>query len=591
MNPRERTLAAVLSGMIVLAVAGVAAWFFVLVPLNEKKLAADRLTGEVDKLRTDLRAAEKEAPRAAETKKRSLPADAGMAKREYAEMLGRVLQKAGVAPGYRVTEKSTDPAGTPTLGGGKKPAYQKVAFEMAFERADMWNVKDVLEGYYKLNVLQQITHLDIKVDTTPNQAGGKARVAGDRHDLMVKIGTEAIILDGAENRRTLLPVPTAFAAAAGGIGYYGVALNPEAGRNLTPLQLAQVLSPKNRDYSLMVLKDPFHGPLPPPPPMSLGKIADVAVKQGQKIDPIRVPVTADVDYVGKVNITATVEGGPFKGTEVKIDEVRKTLKLEPKEGELGTGTVTVVANAANGQKAERSFKVKVEEAAEKEPEVKVVAKEDIANEIVLIGVSIRSDGTATAFVRDKYNPLTYELEATARRVKVTQYEHFGQRKKRNAAYRPDAENGLDIDDDGNTGTKRNFKVVSVDDGGLVVEDLKPGGEAPKAADPKAAKGGGAVKVVPGAKAPPPVKAPPAKEPPAPADALAGAVGPAAAARPKATGPFLYRWSPGQSLARLTPLSAEEARRVLSRSAASGPVGAAAVTVPSSDDPITPPAGN
>lgn len=588
MNARERTLAAVLMGMIVVAVAGGAAWLFVLVPLGEKNQAADKLGTEVDKLRADLATSRKDAPRAAEAKKRSLPADAAIAKREYAEMLSRVLQKAGIAPGYRVTEKTVDNAGTPSFAGTKKLVYQKVSYELAFERADMWNVKDVLEGYYKLNVLQQITHIDIKVDTSPNQAGGTKLKAGDRHDLVVKIGTEAIILDGAENRRTLLPVPTAFAGVGGGLGYFGVSLNPEAGRGLTPLQLAPVLATRPRDYSLLVLKDPFHGPLPPPPPMSLGKMADFAVKQGQKIDPIRVPVTADVDYVGKVSLTAVVEGGPFKGTEVKIDETRKTLLLSPKTGETGTGTVTVYAKAANGQKAERSFKVRIDE-PEKEPEPKVVLKDDISGEIVLIGVTVRSDGTATAFVRDKYNPLTYELEASPRRVKVTQYEHIGQRKKRNAAYRPDltTENGFDIDDDGNTGTKRNFKVVSVDDGGLVVEDVKPGGEVPKAPDVKAVKG--APPMVKGA--PMLVKAPPAKAQPAPADGLAGVVGPAAAARPKATGPFLYRWAPGQPLSRLTPLPAEEARRVLAQSAKSGPVGAAAVSVPSSDDPITPKAGN
>jgi len=576
MNARERTLAVVLIGLIVLAAAGAAAWLFVLVPLGEKSQAADKIGADVDKLRAELTAARKEAPRLAETKKRSLPADAAVAKREYAEMLSRVLQKANVAPGFRVTEKTPDTAGTPLMPGpGKKAAYQKVAYELSFERADMWNVKDVLEGYYRLNVLQQITHLDIKVDTTPNQAGGKAKVAGDRHDLVVKIGTEAIILDGAENRRTLLPVPTAFAGLGGGLGYYGVALNPEAGRALTPLQLAPVLATRTRDYSLLVLKDPFHGPLPPPPPMSLGKIGDIAIKVGEKLDPVRVPVTADVDYVGKVSLTATVEGGPFKGTEVKVDDTRKTLRLEPKAGEVGTGTVTVVAKAANGQKAERSFKVRIDEPPPEKPEP-VVAKEDISAEIVLSGVSVRSNGTAVAFVRDKYNPHTYELEASARRVKVLQFWYTDKGvKKQNKAYRPDAENGLDIDDEGQTGTKRNFKVVSVDEDGLVVEDLAPAGAA-KAPDPKAVKAG------------PPVKAPPAKAVPAPADGLAAAVGPAAAARPKATGPFLYRWAPGQPLSRLTPLSAEEARRVLARSAASGPVGASAVSVPSSDDPIPAP---
>jgi hypothetical protein len=501
-----------------------------------------------------------------------------LARREYAEMLSRVLQKANVAPGYRVTEKTPDPAGTPVMpGAAKKLAYQKVAFEVSFDRADMWAVKDVLEGYYKLNLLQQITHLDIKVDTTPGQAGagGRAKAVTDRRDLVVKFSTEAVVLDNAEPRRTLLPVSPAFAGVGGWLGYNGVALNPEAGRGLAPLQLAQVLSTKNRDYSLMVLKDPFHGPLPPPPPLSLGKIADVAVKAGEKLDPVRVPVTGDVAYTGKVTLTATVEGGPFKGTEVKVDDTRKTLKLEPKEGETGTGTVTVVAQAANGQKAERTFKVKVEEAAAVE-EVKA-AKEDIAASIVLIGVSVRSDGTASAIVRDNYNPLTYELEATSRRVKVIQYEHLGQRKKQNKAYRPDP-NEFEIDDDGNTGTKRHFKVVGIDDGGLVVEDLKPAGEAK--ADPKAAKGA----PVKGA----PVKLAPPKA--APVDPLAAVAGPAAVGRPKATGPFLFRWAPGRSLAALAPVPPDEAKRILERSAASGPVGAAVPgAVPPSDAPVAAPA--
>jgi hypothetical protein len=432
MNPRERTLAAVLIGMIVLAAGGAAAYLLVLVPLGEKTRAADKLDADLDKVRAELTAARKDAPRLAVARKRSLPADPALAKREYAEMLARVLQKANVAPGYRVTEKTPDTAGVPNLPGvNKKPAYQKVAFEINFDRADMWNVKDVLEGYYRLNVLHQITHFEVKVDTTPGQAGGRAKAVSDRRDLVVKIGTEAIILDGAEPRRTLLPVPMAFAGAGGWLGYNGVALNPEAGRGLTPLQLAPVLSLKNRDYSLVVLKDPFHGPLPPPPPLSLGKIADVAVKAGQKLDPVRVPVAGDVDYLGKVSLSATVEGGPFKGTEVKIDDVRKTIKLEPREGETGTGTVTVVAKAANGQKAERTFKVKVEEAvAEAAPKE---TKEDIAGSIVLIGVSVRSDGTASAIVRDNYNPLTYELEATSRRVKVLQYEHLGELERREPA--------------------------------------------------------------------------------------------------------------------------------------------------------------
>ncbi len=587
MNPRERTLAAVLIGLMVLAVGGAAAFLLVVQPLGEKKSAADKLDGEVEKLRAERDAVRRDAPRLAVARKRSLPADPAGARREYHELLSRILHKANVAPGYKVSEKTPDNAGIPVFpGGGKKATYQKVAFEVSFDRADMWAVKDVLEGYYRLNILHQITHFEVRVDTTPGPAGTKAKATADRRDLAVKFSTEAIILDGAENRRTLLPVPTAFAGAGGWLGYNGVALTPEAGRGLAPVQLAQVLSPKNRDYSLLVKNDPFHGPLPPPPPLSLGRMADVAIKAGDKLDPIRVPVAGDADYLGKVTLSATVEGGPFKGTEVKIDDARKTLRLAPKEDETGTGTVTVVALAANGQKAERTFKVRVDEAA---PPPEPKAKEDISNEIVLISVSTASDGTASAVVRDNYNPLTYVLEASSRRVKVIQYEHLGQRKKQNKAYRPDP-NEFEIDDDGNSGTKRHFKVVAIDDGGLVLEDLKPAA-APKAPDPKVVKGG-----MPVRGGPPVVKGAPPKAAPAPspADGLAALAGSAAVGRPKTTGPLLYHWPHGRSLAALTPVPPDEARRILERAAASGPVGAAlapaeAPAVPvRSDDPVPAP---
>ncbi|MBN9523393.1 hypothetical protein J0H58_33590 [bacterium] len=588
MNPRERTLATVLIGLMVLAVGGAAAYLLVIQPLGQKTDAANKLDAELDTKRAEFAAINKDAPRLAVASKRSLPADPAGARREYHELLSRILHKANVATGYKITEKTPDNAGVPMFsGGGKKATYQKVAFEVSFDRADMWAVKDVLEGYYKLNILHQITHFEVKVDSTPGPAGTKAKATADRRDLAVKFSTEAIILDGAENRRTLLPVPTAFAAAGGWLGYNGVALTPEAGRGLAPVQLAQVLSPKARDYSLLVLKDPFHGPLPPPPPLSLGKMADVAIKANEKLDPIRVPVAGDPAYTGKVTLSATVEGGPFKGTEVKIDDARKTLKLAPKEGETGTGTVTVVAQSATGQKAERTFKVRIDEAA---PPPEGSAKEDIANEIVLISVSVASDGTASAIVRDNYNPLTYVLEASSRRVKVIQYEHLGQRKKQNKAYRPDA-NEFDIDDDGNSGTKRHFKVVAIDDGGLVVEDLKPGAP-PKAPDPKVVKGGGPVRGGP----PVAVKGAPPKAAPAPspADGLAALAGPAAVGRPKATEPLLYRWPHGRSLAALTQVPSDEARRILERAAASGPVGAALAPVEtpvvpvSSDDPVPAP---
>ena len=58
MNPRERTLAAVLIGLIALAVCGGAGYLFVLQPLAEKTSAADKLEADLEKTRADLTAAD-----------------------------------------------------------------------------------------------------------------------------------------------------------------------------------------------------------------------------------------------------------------------------------------------------------------------------------------------------------------------------------------------------------------------------------------------------------------------------------------------------------------------------------------------------
>jgi hypothetical protein len=567
MSSRERTLAVLLIALILTMAGGAAGYFLVYQPYQAKAGAAARLTRDVQDLEEKFEKVKRDKPRLDVARRQSLPADPYLARREYHEMLSRLLQQARIPLGYRVVEiKPSDAGGAVPLlpGTAKKPAYTKLAFEITFEKADMWAVHDFLVGYYKLDLLQQITAFEVKVE---EQAGaGRARNTADRRNLAGKLVTEALLLDGAENRRTLLPVSNAFAGVAGLAGATTVTLVPEMGRGLTPLQLAPVLATKGRDYTFIVQSDIFHGPLPLPSPLKLDKIEDVAVEVDKDIPPVKVPIKGD----GKVTIAATTDGKFLPADAVTVDQAARTLTITPPEGETGSSAVTVVVTADTGLETRTTsnvtFKVTVKESTAKKKELP-----DIADAIRLVITAARSDGTAAAIIRDNYNPHTYEIDVTpSGRVKVTKYWFNGPTKKRDKTYDP---NLLDISDEGMSATKRTFKVVAIDDTGLVLQDLKP--ETHKAPMPKAPGGPPAAS----GKGPGPGRFP---GPPGggmrdrmgqgPADPLAVALGaPAAAAQPPA--PVLYRWTTGKSLNLLTEVPKNEVREILRRAAETGPVGA------------------
>ena len=260
MTTRERTMAILLLGLIFLAGGGFLGYEFVYSPLQAKEAEAAKLQKDIDDLEPKVAKLRKDKKRLEVAKKRSLPPDEMVAKQEYGWMMEHLLRDANVPAGYSVTPEKVSEAVVRTAPGQapKKPPITRIAYKIEFKKADMWAVHDFLTGYYKLNLLHQITALNIKREEDATGAK-KANTVG-RSDLSVTLVTEAVIVDGADPRRTLLPVPTAFAAVGGWRGYQTVAKTPEAGRGLPPTQYAPVLATRPRDYSLIVRKDPFHSP-------------------------------------------------------------------------------------------------------------------------------------------------------------------------------------------------------------------------------------------------------------------------------------------------------------------------------------------
>ncbi len=553
MSNREQVLAIVLIALILLGVGGAGGYMLVYQPIQQKHAMADQLEADILKLDGEAGKQRRDLVRLGQIKRRSLPPDEELARREYAGMMVRLLNQANVPPGFSVTPismRTSADRSIPQLAG-KKPAYTKVVTAIEFRRADMWNVVDFLKAYYSLDILHQITHFTIERDEDPSTA--RTQTGDNRKDLTVKITSEAIILDGAEKRRTLLPVPDAFAAVGGVAGFGAIVVNPEIGRGITPIEFAPVLSTTNRDYSFIVLRDLFHGTLPKPPSLQIDRIANVNAEVGQDIPALKIPVRGGY---GSISLAAKTDSELFPSGSLKLDETTRELTFIPAPGATGEATITVEAKSGT-EVAKTEFRVTINAPADTGP-----PKHDISRNIRLVITGTNSEGVAIATIRDDFNHLNYQVEATRRRVKVTKYYYLNQTPKRDIDYvTPDE---LLISDD-TSSTSRRFKVISVDAESLVLMDLNEAEKPPaKAPQPK-----GPPRLGPRPGAP--------KAASSPADPLEAVVGTAGVAvQPKQ--PVLYRWEVGKALSGLTPLPQVEARKLLERVALSGPVAPTAAVI-------------
>ncbi len=539
MTSRDQTLALLLIGVLTLTVGAIGGYLFVYEPLAAKRAAEAELRDELAKLEKEDQAQALAAKKLATARARSLPADVNLSKNEYRVALTRLLEAAGAPTGFTVNEKLMDNSArqVPEIAKGK-PIYTRIAYEVKIKKADMWVVKDFLRGYYELGLLHQITHFSIKKEEDA------AKGAPKRNDLSVELTTEAVIVDGAENRRTLLPVPNAFAAVGGGLLYQAMTHSTEAGRGVSPRTLVPVLATKPRDYSLIVLKDPFNGPLVPPPTFKLSPIKDVKVVQDDKPTTVKIAATGEGAVGAKA--TAVVSGGVFPEGALKVDPKTLAVEIPKTSASEGTATVTVFATSVEGKTDKTSFKVTVSE-KQPDPIKPTVEKPDVSGAIILTMVSIWSDGTASAAIRDAASRQRYEIEIEGKKVTVSKFYYIKDKKKADSD--PNTDGLLTISDD-NSSTKRTFKLIGVDSDGLILQDQKPAPAKPK--------GGGFG--FPG-------KGGPRQGPAAPLAALAGNMTNGVTLAPGK----VYRWKVGDSLALLKEIADDDAKKLLKQAADNGPM--------------------
>ena len=232
MTTRERRLSVMLIGFILVVGVGFFGYQFVIAPLNAKKERIRSLDDEIELREARVARITRRQPDLAKWKKLSLPPDpekknadsavvqpgkspadnarADLAQREYEDELNKMLRAAGyAATDVGIIPKKPDAKSAPTLAT-KKPIYTKLIFTVQL-KGDMASLVDFMGRFYKVRLLHQIRNITIQkpigadLRAAATVPGGQQAAAAPSTDLDVTLTIEALVLDNAEQRKTLLP--------------------------------------------------------------------------------------------------------------------------------------------------------------------------------------------------------------------------------------------------------------------------------------------------------------------------------------------------------------------------------------------------
>ena len=254
MTARERMMA--LAAMLLLFVfgGGLVAYQFFLQPMKTADTRIVKLAGEVADDKLQLKELDDAMPRLDLMKKMSLPADPVVARFTYSEALDKMLRDSEFPAGkFSVTPKDMAVAGPAT--GAKKPQFQRLTYDVK-ANGDLSNFVMFLDKFYETPLLHRIRTM--KIDRPLASANSQRQ-----NELEFNVSIEALIVDGAENRKTLLP------------------------EGIKP---PQKKARSSAHYASIAGKDIFYGP-PPPAPTSgprEGPTLEVALEDCIHLDGITI---------------------------------------------------------------------------------------------------------------------------------------------------------------------------------------------------------------------------------------------------------------------------------------------------------------
>lgn len=267
MNSREQLMSFLLILFISLFAALFLGYQFIWSPIREAETAIHEIETKIDEMEIRELKLQKDTKRYEVDRKMSLPADVDLARREYGIQLESLLRRSDFqANAIKVTPRPLDNKTAPTLGP-KKPAYTKILFEIQVA-GDLGNLVEFLELFYKQPLLHQIKSMTVQ------RPAGNAERRRNSTDMDMHLVVEALVLDKAEVRPTLAPVPVAFNMIGGGSGAYGVGQIGMITGKGAPYHLDPVLAEPHRQYASITGKNIFFGPPPKEKPTTIDVIPD-----------------------------------------------------------------------------------------------------------------------------------------------------------------------------------------------------------------------------------------------------------------------------------------------------------------------------
>ncbi|HKB03195.1 MAG TPA: hypothetical protein VKD90_13295, partial [Gemmataceae bacterium] len=235
------------------------AYQFVIGPLMDKGKQIEAKKKEIDKLETDLLEIQLQKRKFETARQQSLPNDpqtgVGVSRSQYTNLLEGLFRRAELTSGLKITVLDPDSKSAPPIAP-KKPAYTKLNYDVTV-RGELYHLVDFMHHFYSQPLLHQIKVINV-------QRPSDARSRG-QSELDVNLKIEALVLDNAPARPTLLPVIREAALLSGAAVQTGMNMQAAASGRGSPVAPAGVLAESIREYLAIAGRNMFFGPPPPRP--------------------------------------------------------------------------------------------------------------------------------------------------------------------------------------------------------------------------------------------------------------------------------------------------------------------------------------
>ena len=253
MTTRERSLAIIVGSTLGVFAFGFLAYQLVIGPYIDKGKQINERKMDVDKLEAEILEIQMLKRKYDASRQQSLPADVGLSRTQYGNLLERLFRRADMTQDLKIIPSEPDSKSVPMLAQNqKKPAYTRLTYAIT-AKGELYHLVDFLRHFYQQPLLHRVKDMNI-------QRPSDTRAQG-RRELDINMTVEALVLDNAPARPTLLPVIREMGLLSGGAAQTGYSMQVTSSGHGSPIPPSDVLAEPAREYLTVAGKDMFFGPI------------------------------------------------------------------------------------------------------------------------------------------------------------------------------------------------------------------------------------------------------------------------------------------------------------------------------------------